>query len=125
MRVFLIWGILILLVKIIYIVHKVIDYFKTINDPVSIYTVPIQAAPIQPPLLLNTMQYNPDVLNWKAGFASIFLGSILIFCYFIVLFKFTAMILFANVLLCFYIPLVCYCFNPKLRAFFLKCFKTN
>ena len=97
--------------------HKCVDYFKTMttNDVLPIYNVPVQEAPQPPPLalLLNTMQYNPDVMNGKAALASVAIIPTLFFCYYIVQLKVAPMFLFGNLILSFYVPLIFY-FQSKI-----------
>ena len=125
-----IWVIGILFITFIYTVHKLVDYFKTMttNDVLPIYNVPVQEAPQPPPLafqMLNTMQYNPDVMNGKAALASVAIIPTLFFCYYIVQLKVAPMFLFGNLILSFYVPLIFYLFNQKLRTFVQNFFRSN
>ena len=114
------WGMMILLLTCIYALHTLIDYWKSNDQP--IYNIPVQEAP---PLamMLNTMQYNPDILNWKAAIASIFMIPIIFFCYFTLHFKEAPKLMFVNLVFCYFIPLFFYIFNPKLRKFVLGLFR--
>ena len=72
-RIFLILGSMMLLLVLVSVIHILIDCYKrrTSNSILPLYTVPTQEPPQPPPqplaLMLNTMKYNPDILNWKVA----------------------------------------------------------
>ena len=128
-RIFLILGSMMLLLVLVSVIHILIDCYKrrTSNSILPLYTVPIQEPPQPPPqpsaLMLNTMKYNPDILNWKVALGTIFMVPILLFWYFVIQLKYAPLHLIINIVVCFYVPLLFCSLNPKLRSFIIKCFK--
>ena len=118
-----------LLLVLISVIHILIDCYKrrTSNSILPLYTVPIQEPPQPPPqpsaLMLNTMKYNPDILNWKVALGTIFMVPILLFWYFVIQLKYAPLHLIINIVVCFYVPLLFCSLNSKLRSFIIKCFK--
>ena len=81
-RIFLYLSIVLVLELQVYLVHILIHWFKTRNKasivPMvhdgQVFSIPIQEEPVVPtPQLLNTIKYNPDLLNWKVGLGFYFI----------------------------------------------------
>ena len=138
LRIFLCLSIIMVLQVHVYIVHYMIDWLKTRNRtsivPMvheQVFSIPIQEEPVVPlSQLLNTMKYNPDLLNWKVALGVITIVPPLFYCYFIFKLKYAEMkyppIHFILVIVqCFYVPLIFCSLNPKLRSFILHHFTSR
>ena len=131
-RIALILAILALFQALIYAIHKFIEYCQkqtAANSILPLNTVATQEALPQPTphmaLMLNTIKYNPDVVNWKVAFATIFMLPLLFFGYFVMQLKFAPFHLLLHSVFCFYVPLLFCTFNAKLRNFIMNCMKPN
>jgi len=76
---------------LIYAIHKLVEYCQKRTVAHSILPVNTVATPEALPqptphmaLMLNTVKYNPDVLNWQVAFATIFMLPLLFFGYFVI-----------------------------------------
>ena len=126
-RIFLYLSIVLVLELQVYLVHILIHWFKTRNKTsivpmVQVFSIPIQEEPAVPtPQLLNTIKYNPDLLNWKVGLGFIAILPPLFYYFYMQNYaEYPPIHLILAMIKCFYIPLIFCTFNPKLRSFILQ-----
>ena len=129
-KVWLILGVMIISQSLVYMVHNLINCFKTRNTkiilPMSIQVIsatnPREYQPPPPslPPVMNTTKYNPDLLNWKVAFAAISIIPLLLYYYYMIKLKYAPYHFIQAIVQCFYVPLIFCSFNLKLRRFILN-----
>ena len=137
-KVFLFLSVMLILQALVYIVHNLINCFKTrntnnilpiLNEQVFSVTNPNDHQPPPPPSLppmLNTAKYNPDLLNWKVCLAVISIIPLLLYWHYIPSeLKYAPFHYILAIVQCFYVPLIFCSFNLKLRRFILNHFSHN
>ena len=125
--IFLILSIMLGLGVLVYLVHNLIQCLKSRNvnsiAPTvdeQVFSIPIQEEPL--PQLLNTMKYNPDLLNWKVALGVIGILPPIFYYFYMQLYaewKYPPAHLTISIIQCFYIPLIFCTLNPKLRRFII------
>ena len=112
---------------LVYLIHYLIQCLKSRNAnsivPIvheqQVFSIPIQEEPL--PQLLNTMKYNPDLLNCKIALGVLGTLPPLLYSFYIhVEWKHFPIHSILGIMNCFYIPLIFCSFNPKLRSFILQ-----
>ena len=109
---------------LVYLVHNLIQCIKSRNAnsilPMvheQVFSIQIQEEPL--PQLLNTMKYNPDLLNCKIALGVLGTLPPLFYYFYIPELKYFPIHVILGIMNCFYIPLIFCSFNPKLRSFIL------
>ena len=112
---------------LVYLIHYLIQCLKSRNansivpmvHEQQVFSIPIQEEPL--PQLLNTMKYNPDLLNCKIALGVLGTLPPLLYSFCIhVEWKHFPIHSILGIMNCFYIPLIFCSFNPKLRSFILQ-----
>ena len=135
-KIFLYLGSMIVFQALVYMVHNLIDCFKTrkpnsilpiMNEQVFSVPMPKEQPQPQPNLaaMLNTTKYNPDLLNWKVAMAVISIIPLLLYCHYIIKLKYAPIHFIHTIVQCFYVPLIVCSFNLKLRSFILAHFASH